>query len=79
MTKTVLLLALMSVSSFHGTRSDYLLVKLDSQTENVRPKTPDTIPEVLEPIEASQNSTKLPITDAAKGIFAQYSKYFVRN
>ena len=73
MAKIVLLLALMSVSSFHGTRSEYLLVKLDSQMDIIGPTATGNIPEVLVPTENSKNSTKLPITNAVKGMFVRYS------
>ena len=72
MGKIVLRLALMSVSYFHGTRSEYLLVKLDSQMDIVGHKATGNIPEVSVPTGNSQNSTKLPITNAVKGTFVRF-------
>ena len=73
MGKIVFLLVLMIASSFHGKRSEYLLVKLDSQMDIVVPKATGNIPEVSVPTGNSQNSTKLPITNAGKGTFVRYS------
>ena len=72
MGKIVFLLALMIASSFHGKKSEYLLVKLDSQMDFVVPKATGSIPEVSVPTGNSQNSTKLPIPNAMKGTFVRY-------
>jgi len=44
MVQRILLLALMSTQNLHDTRSEYLLIKLDSQSDDIESRTPETVP-----------------------------------
>ena len=88
MIQRILLLALMSTQNLHDTRSEYLLIKLDSQSDDIESRTPETVPLATEApeivtISAQKASPKFEKKTFQKlnknGTFVSYVHDFIKN
>ena len=58
MIQRILLLALMSTPNLQDTRSEYLLIKLDSQADDIKSRTTESVPVATESPEVVSTTSK---------------------
>ena len=88
MIQRILILALMSTPNLQDARSEYLLIKLDSQSDDIESRTPETVPLATEApeivtISAQKASPKFEKKTFQKlnknGTFVSYVHDFIKN